>query len=226
MIISTWFWGQAYSIDYIRKCAAGMKRHLVRQHRFVVVTDAPDAIRGLGLEAIGIPREDRHLLSTRGCFARLRMFDPAWQHEIGFRDDVLVNVDCDSIFLRPLDPLFERPESFVILQGGNAANPCPYNGALMLLTPGVNSHVWNEFSMDAASRVPFYEFPDDQGWIADRVPGAAAWRCGHQSGVYVFRKPGWPANSEIAPADARLVTFVGKRRPDRLTHLRWVQENW
>jgi hypothetical protein len=199
---------------------AGVRRNLRQPARFVAVGELEVFLDGV--ESVPIP--DIGLTKVKGCYARLRMFDPEWQRQHGF-DGRIVCIDLDTVITGPLDPLFDRPEPFVIMQGGNASNPCPYNGALMMLRAGAHADVWRDFSVDAAARVPFHEYPDDQGWIANKVPGAAGWRCGEASGVYVFRKPGWPKGSDNMPLGARLVTFIN-RTPGQLIHLDWVKHHW
>jgi hypothetical protein len=84
-------------------------------------------------------------------------------------------MDLDLVVTGPLDALFDRPEPFVILQGVNAVNPCPFNGSLWMLEAGYRPDVWHEFSPELAAKVPFHEFPDDQAWLADMIPDAAGW---------------------------------------------------
>lgn len=238
LTVTTWLWGDKFGVEDVAKLAAGVRRNLKQPHRFVCVTDHEEYFnagiwsQNIGENILCTPILDRDLLAIKGCFARLRMFDPEWQHEIGV-DDRFVNIDLDTVITGSLDPLFDRPEPFAILQGGNASNPCPYGGALMMLRANVHPEVWTDFSLDAASKVPFYEFPDDQGWIAHKVPGAAGWKAGLQSGVFVFRKPGWPSydrkmrrGGDDLPAGARLVTFNGGRSPEQFKHLDWIKKHW
>jgi hypothetical protein len=134
-------------------------------------------------------------------------------------------MDLDSVVTGTLDPLFVRAETFMILQGANAANPCPFNGSLMMLRAGWHDEVWTDFDLVKANAVPKYEFPDDQGWLYHKLPNAAGWKVGPQSGVYAFQKPGWP-KGEALPKDSRLVVFPGWRSPEKFKHLPWVQQNW
>lgn len=174
----------------------------------------------------GPQAEDVYLTETKGCFCRLRMFDPAWQETNGIKaGDRIVCIDLDVVVTGPLDELFDRPEDFVILKGANSANPCPYNGSLQMLRAGKHSDVWSDFSLEAARKVPWFSFPDDQSWLAARVPDAAGWKAGSESGVYAFQKPGWPTG-EALPSDAKIVAFPGWRDPSKFTRLDWVQENW
>lgn len=225
LVVVTWLWGDKYGQDDVRKLQAGVSRNLKQDHRFFVAK--PQA-------------EDEHLTKIAGCFCRLRMFDPAWQKQMDITEgDRIVCMDLDSVVTGELDPLFNRPERFMILQGANAANPCPFNGSLMMLRAGAHPEVWSDFSIDKAKAVPFYEFPDDQGWLHHKLPKAAGWKVGSPSGVYAFAKPGWPVaqvedicngrKSNVPgdlPKDARLVVFPGWRSPEKFKHLDWIKKHW
>lgn len=211
LIIGTWLWGGKYPKIYVERLRAGLARHLKQPYRFEVFTPEDD---------------DIHFTKIKGCFARLRMFDPQWQAKHGIKDnDRLVCADLDSIVTGPLDPLFNRPDNFCILTGANSSNPCPYNGSLWMLRAGYRPDVWSDFSLKAAAQVPHDKFPDDQAWFAHKLPGVVGWKAGPSSGVYAFHKPGWPKGDAL-PADARLVVFPGWRDPSKFTHLDWVREKW
>ncbi len=220
LTVCTWLWGNKYSKADVAKLAAGFRRNLNIPFRFLLITDdfgkAPEGIEPWAIR-------DPELTKVRGCFARLRMFDPDWMpwHDI----DRLVCVDLDVVVTGQLDPVFNRQEPFVILGGANAINPCPFNGSLMMLRVGAHPEVWRDFSLKAAAKAPFHEFPDDQGWLWHKVPKAAIWQAGAESGVYAFQKPGWP-DGDALPDDARLVVFPGWRDPSKFAHLDWVKEHW
>lgn len=209
LVIGTWQWGNKYPRHYVERLAAGVARHLRQDYRFCVFR----------------PMEtDEDLTAIPGCFARLRMFDPMWQRVHGIKGgDRLVCMDLDMVVTGHLDPLFDRPEDFCILQGVNASNPCPYNGSLWMLRAGYRPDVWGDFSLEAARKVPFYSFPDDQAWFAHKIPNAGAWR--PADGVYGFQKPSWPKDDKL-PSGARCVAFFGHRDPAHFKHLDWVMENW
>lgn len=223
-MICTWLWGDKYTPTDVLKLRSGVKRHLRETHRFMVVTErerAADAFpRDLERHAI----KDPELLAHKGCFARLRMFDYGWQQNRKI-DDRLVCMDLDMIITGPLDPLFRRPETFVILGGANSVNPCPFNGSVMMVRAGHHGELWTDFSMEEATKIKYHEFPDDQGWIAHKLPNAATWPCGLRSGIYAFKKPGWPADNRLPP-DARIVAFPGARRPSEFTKFAWVRIHW
>lgn len=209
--VCPWIWGDKYGPQYVSRLQAGFSRHLRQPHTFRAMKPGAD---------------DEYLTRVPGCFARLRMFDPAWQAGNRFGEgDRLLCVDLDLIVTGSLDGLFTGPEPFRILQGANASNPCPYNGSLWYVDVGYRPDVWAAFSLEAAMTIPFYKFPDDQAWLAHKLPGAAGWKAGPESGVYAFHKPGWPQGDDV-PDDARIVAFPGHRDPSQFTHLEWVRQHW
>lgn len=207
LTVCTWLWGTKYGPEYVERLQAGVARHLKQPYEFKVFTP---------------PVVDMDLTEVKGCFARLRLFDPEFQRANGIEGRV-VCMDLDLIVTGPLDELFDRPEPFVILQGVNSVNPCPYNGSLWMLQAGYRPDVWSEFSLELAAKVPYHEFPDDQAWFADMMPDAGAF--GPEQGVYAFQKPGWPKGDAL-PKDARIVAFPGWRDPSKFVHLSWVKANW
>lgn len=211
LTICTWIWGEKYKDGYVEKLRAGLMRHMKQPFQFRVFSPCS---------------EDMPLTEIPGCFARLRMFDPQWQQSQGLTaGERLVCLDLDIVITRSLGPLFLRSEPFVILQNANTSNPCPFNGSVMMLKVGENSEVWTDFSIEAARQVPFYDFPDDQGWLHHKLPRAAGWQCGRQSGIFAYQKRGWPPGNRL-PEDARMVCFFGHRDPSQFLFLPWVKAHW
>lgn len=223
LTVCTWLWGDKYGEDDVVKLAAGVQRHLKQDYNFWCITDRSTRIHINGVaHRLVLPNED--LFDVRGCFVRLKMFSDVLQ-KFMLVQDRLVCLDLDTVITGPLDALFDRPEPLVVWQGANASNPCPYNCSVMMLRAGAHPEIWKDFSLEAAAKIPFFEFPDDQGWIAHKVPNAAGWKAGTQSGIYGFQKPGWPKGDAL-PKDARIVAFPGWRSPDKFKHLDWIKEHW
>ncbi len=238
LIITTWLWGDKYDATYVAKLQVGLRRNMKAGGNDVPfrlicftskVSGQPEYIQHHEwgrLELWPLPPQSAHLTKAKGCFARLAIFDPEWQRAIGVTpDDRLVNIDLDLVVTGNCAPLFYSPDPFLIFQGANASNPCPYNGSLWMLRPGYRPDVWTDFSLEAAAAVPFYQFPDDQGWLAHKIPNAPGWRAGKDSGVYAFQKPGWPGGFGL-PNGARLVAFPGSGDPKKQIHLEWVRRHW
>jgi hypothetical protein len=199
--VTAWRWGSKYSQEYVDRLAAAVARNLTWAHEFRIIEPEP---------------EDAHLTTIPGCFARLRAFDVAWQERQGLKPgDRIVCLDLDLIVTGRLDDMLARREPFAILQGVNSSNPCPYNGSVWWTMAGYRPDVWTDFSLEAAAKVPHDKFPDDQAWLAHKLPGAAA--IGPADGVYGFCKPGWPKGD---------VAFPGYRDPSQFEHLAWVRDHW
>jgi hypothetical protein len=155
------------------------------------------------------------------------MFDPNWQKRNDFREPML-SLDLDLVIIKELDELTETQSTFKILKGANAVNPNPFNASVMYLKPGHHGEVWNDFTIERSKNIQYHEFPDDQGWIWHKMPEADGWQVGSESGIYAFQKPGWPlgAYGTELPSDARIVSFIGKRKPTMYSGLPWVRKHW
>lgn len=224
LVVATWLWGEKYTPVYVERLYAGVKRNLKQPFRFMVMTERErkDGFsEGIERHAIKNPE----LTKVKGCFARLRMFDPAWQQARDIAER-LVCLDLDMVITGSLDVLFDRPERLVVLKGANASNPCPYNCSVMMLRRGAHPELWRDFSLEGAKHIPQYQFPDDQGWIAHHAPNAAGWHVGRSSGIYAFQKPGWPDGTAELPADARIVAFPGWRDPSEFITVPWIRKHW
>jgi hypothetical protein len=221
--IITWLWGDKYGTKDVSRLANAAANYLRCDHRFYLFSDRrhfglPSHIR---VSAISDPN-----LCARHCFCRLRMFDPIWQGWHGM-DGKIISLDLDVIITGEIDYLFAGDESFKILKGANASNPNPFNASIMMLQGGAHADVWADFDIDHAGAIPYHEFPDDQGWINYKLPGAAGWQVGAASGIYAFKKPGWPSGQgDELPDDARIVTFIGSRKPQQFEYLPWIRKYW
>ncbi len=204
-----WYWGKKYPLDYVTRLREAVSRNYSGPHRFHVWSPVAD---------------DEKLTRQPGCFARLRTFDPSWQAiQYIAPGQRIVCLDLDLVVTGNLNPLFDRPDDFTILQGVNAVNPCPYNGSAWMLRAGYRPDVFHDFTMEAARQMPFYAFPDDQAWFHHKIPGAAALT--PADGAYAFKKRGWPQGEKL-PANARIVAFPGHRDPQQFIWLPWVQKHW
>lgn len=219
--ITTFLWGNAYGEHYVRKLANAVHRNLTEAHRFICFTDSTRHLNGINQYQI----PNLELTSIKGCFARLRLFDPALQEKVCIKPgDRVVNLDLDLVVTGALDPLFNRKDDFTILQGINTTNPCPYNGSIWMLKAGARPDVWNDFSLaEANAKTRIHAFADDQGWFEYKMPEAGAW--GPPQGVYGFKKQGWPSGTTL-PAGARVVAFPGWRDPSKFDRVEWIRENW
>lgn len=224
LAVVTWLWGSKYSGLYVERLHAGLRKHLKQPFRFLMMTERErqiSAVQGIERHAI----KDPHLIEVPGCFVRLRMFDPGWQQSREL-DGPIVCMDLDIIITGSLDAVFSRKEPIVLLRGANSVNPCPFNNSVFMFQAGAHPELWNDFSIEAVSDIRQHEYPDDQGWFWHKIPDPASWWVGYRSGIYAFRKPGWPGG-DMLPADAKMVAFPGHRDPSQfVSKLPWVKHHW
>jgi hypothetical protein len=219
--VITWLWGNKYGPKDVTRLANAVKENLQCEHRFFLFTDR----KYFGLPAhVKVATISDPALCQRNCFCRLRMFDPIWQGWYGM-DGKIISIDLDAIITGQIDELFAGDATFKILKGANASNPNPFNASVMMLRSGCHADVWADFSVEAANKIPFHEFPDDQGWIHHKLPDADGWPVGSASGIYAFEKPGWPGGHDL-PTDARIVAFFGWRKPSNFMYIPWIKKYW
>lgn len=182
-------------------------------HRFVCVTDRPDELPGV--ETISLWADCRDIPSPIGhsypsCYRRLKVFAPDAGALFGPR---LVSLDLDTVIVGDLEPIFDRPEPFVIWGESDFPHTTPYCGSLFLLTTGARPDVWTRFDPKTSPRLALKAGcrGSDQGWIA-YVLGRheATWT--RADGVYSYRKH-IARNGGRLPADARIVCFHGRIDP-------------
>ena len=218
--IVTYYWGHKYERYYVERLAAGIKRNMRGAYRFFVVTDRERPV--YGLPQIVMPPEDVPWTLMDGCFARLRLFDPAFQSRHGL-EGWIVSLDLDLVVVDQIDELWAGGEDFRILQGINTSNKCPYNGSVFMLKAGFRPDLWSDLNLEAIQHIPKHSFPDDQGWLAVKCPNAPAY--GPACGVYGYKKTGWPPGDDL-PKGARIVVFPGFRNPENARHIAWIKQHW
>lgn len=222
--VVTFLWGNRYPAEYVDRLGDGLWQNLNAPYRFTCLTDRAMKFGPLVDYQARIPNLE--LTKFRGCFARLRLFDPAFQWELGCKpgDRILV-LDLDLVITGSLEGLVDRKAPFVILHYVNSpTHPTRFNGSVWLTTAGYRPDVWNDFSLEAAQAIPHAEFPDDQAWLQHKL-GAEAGEYTDKHGVYAFQKPGWPGGTDL-PANAKIVAFPGKRDPSQFATLPWIRKFW
>ncbi len=189
-----------------------IQRHYAKPHRFVCVTDRPKELPGI--EAIPIWEFGAAIPSPFGrhnpsCYRRLKVFAPEAGKLFGPR---LVSMDLDTVIVGDLEPLFDRPEDFVIW-GESDFKTQWMNGSLWMLRTGTRTKVWTEFNEETSPGISKRAgcFGSDQGWM-NYVLGKYEATWGRKDGVYSFRKHIFPTGGQL-PADARVVNFHGRWDP-------------
>ena len=205
-----------------------IRRHYDRPHRFVCVTDEPEALRGietipLWADCANIPSPIGH--SYPSCYRRLKVFAPDAGDLFGPR---LVSIDLDMVIVRDITPLFDRPEDFVIWGESDFPKTTPYCGSLWMLKTGSRPQVWTEFDRKSSPKRAWQAGcrGSDQGWISFILgPKEATWT--RKDGVYSYRKHITQMHNHL-PADARMVVFHGKTDPwsHKARQIPWIAQHY
>ena len=223
-----------YTVEHVVRLRRSVERHLTMPHRFLCVTDRPQSAFPDGVEAIPLWDD---LARHGSCYRRLKAFSPEMKDILGER---FVSVDIDCVVTGDLDPLFSRPEDFVIWQDFSPIQP--YCGSMFMMTAGSRSEVWTTFSIEAATDAKEERgyVGSDQAWISSVIPSAAMWT--RKDGVYSVRDKTFGAGkihsfrgmlqrgaTRPLPDDARIVFFHGARDPslaDFQKVLPWIEEHF
>lgn len=198
-------------------------RCLREPHRYVCVTDRPEALAGI--ETVAIDRTT-HVPGTR--FAKLMLF----RRDIaGLLGERILYTDLDSVGVCDFDPLVCRPEDLVLWRNPNFGVPrrARYNTSILLIRAGRRPEFFERFD----KRVHPGELArrwggTDQAWISHLAsPDEAHWT--EADGVYGAGRLGdvaEGAGSEL-PANARIVFFPGNRQPG-MAHVQekhpWIRQ--
>jgi hypothetical protein len=208
---------------------AMVDRHYRGAHEFVCITDDPTGIDG-DIRIVPLWNDFADLPSPHGgknpsCYRRLKMYAPEAADIIGPR---FVAMDLDVVITGPLNPLFDRPEDFVIWGDTNPQPGSHYNGSLVLMTAGARKQVWERFDPVESPKASLKAkcWGSDQGWISYCLgPGETKWT--KADGVYSYRNHINTTGGQL-PANARLVVFHGSQDPwsEKSKRLPWVREHY
>lgn len=222
--IITWKWTQEhyrvpYSAAHVNTLARAVTRNLKQPHRLTCITDDP---RNVEVPTFPLWPDCGEMLNMSGahlpsCYRRLKLFDPATQAALGVKPgERVLSLDLDVLVTGRLDPLFDRPESFVGWHVVGIQHNPVYNGSIWMLRAGQNVGVWSEFNPATSPQTTIAAgyFGSDQGWLSYRLIGAGGgW--GRAEGVTSFPREA----RRGVPSGARIVCFHGRRKP-------WEQGTW
>jgi hypothetical protein len=204
-----------------------VERNFKAPHRFFCVTEDAEGL-DKRIEVVKGWNDFADVPSPHGnhnpsCYRRLRMFSPEAESTFGKR---FVSLDLDCVVVGKLEPLWLRPEEFVIW--GDTNPRTLYNGSMVLMTAGARKQVWEKFDpkTSPAEAKASGNFGSDQAWISHVLgPNEAKWT--KADGVYSFRNEVQRMGGNL-PRNARIVMFHGIFDPwaPGPQALQWVKRNW
>lgn len=220
-----------FTADHVNRLRAMFARHLRLPHRFVCVTDDTAGL-DRRVEAVPLWPDHAEVPNPTGahlpsCYRRLKLFSHEARALVGER---IWLIDLDVVLTRDVTPLADRPEDVVLLPTPDPR--VPYNGSLVLLTPGARSFVWDDFDPRISPKKTHDAglHGSDQGWMSYclRGRGEAEWKIGPGGdGIYFYRRHIRPSGGAL-PEDARIVSFNGGTDPwsPEAQRLAWVQAHY
>lgn len=222
--VTTWLWQapgyrSSFTWSAVTTLAGMVRRNYPHPHRFVAISNLPDAPDGL--EVLPDTLDFADLPSPHGgnnpsCYRRLRLFRPDIGAVLGPR---IVSLDLDVVITGDLTPLWHREEDLVLYKDpGKRGGYC---GSMLLLAAGCRPEVWTRFDAMSSPQQALVagNFGSDQGWISHVLgPKEAVWT--PTDGVYSFRYHIAPTGT--LPDDARLVVCHGPGVDPWLPHMRRI----
>ena len=232
-----------YTSRHVNALREMVRRHYNKPHRFFCVTDDPTGLDA-GIEYVPLWKDHfelvnpSHPTSRPNCYPRLKLFAPEMRDIFGER---FVSLDLDMAIVDNLEPLWDRPEEFIIY---DARGDDHYNGSMFMMTAGARRQVWDNFDPVRSPQLTTQAGMrgSDQAWIRYCLsPHAATWTNEHGVHAYlhfcparkdrprrrvvqthVIRRhplnrpkapqPAYPMDGSL-PYGARMVIFAGEYKP-------------
>lgn len=219
----------SYPPEVVNTLRRMVARNYGKPHRFICVTDDAD---GLDDEVEVVPLWDDHASVPNpsfntgpSCYRRLKMFARDAGETFGER---FVVMDLDTVIVKDLTPLLDRPEPFVAWR--NPDPRWPINGSMWMLRAGSRPEVWERFDPNTSPEESHKArcYGSDQGWMS-YVLGWKEATWGPEDGVYSYKMDICKRHGNRLPKNARVVMFHGHWDPwDPEVHkvAPWVREHY
>lgn len=196
---------RGFRVEQVNAQLPMLAKHCGVPFRVVCVTDMRDGL-DRRIEVVSPPVKDDGpmaalALAAPRCYRRLWNWSREARAALGER---ILALDIDTVLLRDITPLIERPEDLVVWR---------YHGIVMggayLLRTGTHPEVWEQFDF-TRSPVQLAERhyrPSDQGWLNYALPrDTPVW----DEGLHLLVRQN---ADEPPPESARLVSFGGVPKP-------------
>ncbi|MBR4104424.1 MAG: hypothetical protein IKK39_10240 [Thermoguttaceae bacterium] len=133
-------WGTKFSAEYVNILASRVKRHLSRPHRFVCFTDDPTGLRR-DVEVRPLPEMTGLDGRPERGWRKLTLF----QEKLADVEGTALFLDLDVVILDSLDPFFEVPGKFRIVEDWNLPGKNIGNSSVFRFEVGAHPEILDYF---------------------------------------------------------------------------------
>jgi hypothetical protein len=206
-LVACVYWGDKYSIDYVRKLKSAVTTHMAGAHEFVCVTADPRVAQFCDVIAPPVAFE--------GWWQKIGLFTPGL---FGAPRPVLY-LDLDVVITGGLTTLteFEIPQNGLVMAENFGPNKphCAHNSSVMLWVAGDCTDIAESFRPEYMRQLhgdQCFIWRAKHGRIDNYPPG-------------LVRSYKYDCASAPPPADTRVVVFHGKPDPHEV-RAPWVRQRW
>lgn len=227
-------WGTAYGSDYVNRLHGMVSRHLTRPFRFVCLTDDPSGIDD-AIECRPLPAIELGGAPSISGWRKLSCFSP----ELDDLDGEILFLDLDLVVVDDIDPFFEHPGEFCIIENWTQMGRGIGNSSVYRYRSGRHREVLERFCADPDRIIA--EFPNEQVYLSRAIGTPVFWPDDWCRSFKRHCLPPWPLNwvkTPVLPRGARIVVFHGHPKPpeaivgewpQRFKKVRptpWIAEHW
>lgn len=227
-------WGTKYGPAYVNVLHAMVGRHLSPPFRFICLTDDADGIEQ-GIECRPLPSIELGGAPPHHGWRKISVFSPAL-HDL---DGRVLFLDLDIVVVAALDPFFEQPGAFCIIENWTQRGSGIGNSSVFRFEAGAHLSVFEKFCRNAAAITRAH--PNSQTWLSKAIGEKTYWpkdwcrsfkhHCLPGRLLRPFVPPRLPEGARIIvfhgdpkPPDAARGVWPGGRR--RLRAAPWIAEHW
>lgn len=212
-VVCVWVRGNVpFTAEYVRRLRNMVARNLDERHRFVCLTDRPEALVGSGIETrVVVPRGN-----MPGWWAKTELFNA--RNDLHGRN---LYLDLDTIVTRSLREVAQYPSAFALVphagtwrgRGGLQVVP-RYNSSVMVWDQSaVSRSIYERWTPSVSERLW-----GDQDWIGELLPGL------DQMPIKWFPRISELGN--LVPKSAVVVLCKKPKNHEAVERWSWVSDLW
>ena len=206
-------WGTRYGANYVNILAAMVRRNMTRPYRFVCFTDNGDGLNP-GIEVRPLPKLELPKHWPERCWTKLTVFG----EKLADLEGRALFLDLDVVILDSLEPFFELPGEFRIIDDWDFKGSVIGNSSVFRFEIGKHADVLEHFLIHGEQVRATHR--NEQAYLSHAI---------HAKGILEYWPESWCRSFKrhcvrpfplgyvlqpIKPTDAKIVIFHGRPNPD------------